>query len=303
MLRDADTAMYRAKAAARGGCVLFDESMHSYAVERLHKESELRQALDRDEFFLCYQPIVSLANLQIEGFEALLRWRSPTRGLVSPIDFVPLSEETGLIVPIGAWVLREACQQVRRWYERFGHDFSPSMGVNLSARQVLQPDLVANVDRALLEAGIDGRSLRLELTESVAMENPERTAPLFSQLQQLGVRLSIDDFGTGYSSLNYLHRFSVDTLKIDRYFVSSMMVDERNLNIVRTIVSLAHNLHMEVVAEGVETGEQASLLSGMHCDAVQGYYFSRPLQAEDIEVLLGASPGFRITLSKSAARP
>jgi diguanylate cyclase len=300
MLRDADTAMYRAKAAGRGGCVLFDESMHCYAVERLHKESELRQALERSEFFLCYQPIISLAHHRITGFEALLRWQSPTRGLVSPAEFVPLSEETGLIIPIGTWVLQEACRQVRQWRDRFGSKFDLSVSVNLSARQFLQPDLVSTVEGALREAGIEGRNIRLELTESVAMEDPERAAPMLAQLQQLGVRLSVDDFGTGYSSLQYLHRFSVDTLKIDRYFIGNMEVDERNLNIVRTIVSLAHNLHMEVVAEGAETTEQAQLLTQMHCDLIQGYYFHRPMTAREIEVLLQSTPGFHFTFAQGA---
>jgi diguanylate cyclase (GGDEF)-like protein len=294
MLRDADTAMYRAKAAGRGGCMLFDESMHRHAVERLRKESELRQALEHREFLLRYQPIVSLASGQIEGFEALLRWQSPTRGLVHPADFIPLCEETGLIIPIGAWVLQEACQQVRRWYDRFGREFGLRVSVNLSGRQFLQPDLVSTVECALRDAGIDGHSLRLELTESMTMEDPKRTANVLAQLQQLGVCLSIDNFGTGSSSLNYLHHFSVDTLKIDLYFVGNMGLEERNLNIVRTIVSLAHNLHMKVVAEGVETTEQVNLLMGMNCDSVQGYYFSHPIAAEEIEALIGTNPGFRI---------
>lgn len=302
MLRDADIAMYRAKAGGRGGCVLFDESMHSHAVERLQKEAELRQALEREEFFLCYQPIVALANGQITGFEALLRWRSPTRGLVGPADFIPLTEETGLIVPIGSWALREACGQMKRWCERFGPDFPLSVSVNLSARQFVQTDLVNIIAGTLSDAGISGRSLRLELTESVAMEEPERAAPMLAQLQELGVRVSVDDFGTGYSSLNYLHRFSVDTLKIDCYFISNMGTDQRNANIVRTIVSLAHNLGMEVVAEGAETAEQVNLLTDMKCDAVQGYYFSRPLTASHAEQLLASAPGFRIVFAKGVGR-
>ena len=302
MLRDADTAMYRAKALGRGGCVLFDESMHLHAVERLHKESEMRQALERDEYFLCYQPIVSLLDGKIEGLEALLRWRSPVRGVVAPEDFVPLAEETGLILPIGAWVLRESCRQLFRWQERFGPNLPLSVSVNISAHQFLQPDLVSLVKQALRESGVEGRYLRLELTESVAMEDPERTAPLLRALQELDVRLSIDDFGTGYSSLNHLHRFSVDTLKIDRYFVSNMEVNERNLNIVRTIISLAHNMGMKVVAEGTETKAQVKLLHNMKCDCVQGYFFSRPIEAAAVEFLLAANPEFRIPLTKSAAQ-
>ncbi|PSH03352.1 MAG: GGDEF domain-containing response regulator [Acidobacteria bacterium] len=292
MLRDADIAMYRAKAAGGAGCVLFDESMHRYAVERLNRESELRNAIEGREFFLCYQPIVSLASGQIEGFEALLRWKSPALGVVNPKDFLPLSEETGLIIPIGNWVLQEACQQVRRWYDHFGRDFNLRVSVNLSARQFLQPDLVSTVEHALRDAGIKGHNLRLELTENVTMEDPKRTAAILAELHQLGVRLSIDNFGTGSSSLNYLHHFAVDTLKIDLYFVDKMGHEERNLNIVRTIVSLAHNLRMKVVAEGVETTDQVNLLMGMSCDSVQGYYFSHPMIAEEIEALLGTNLGF-----------
>jgi diguanylate cyclase (GGDEF)-like protein len=302
MLRDADTAMYRAKAAGRGGSVLFDESMHLHAVERLHKESEMRQALEREEYFLCYQPIVSLVDRKIQGFEALIRWQSPTRGAVPPIDFIPLAEETGLIIPIGAWVLRESCLQIRRWQERFGADFPLSVSVNISARQFSQPDLVDLVKRTLTETGVPGRNLRLELTESVAMEQPERTAPLLGELQQLGVRLSIDDFGTGYSSLNHLYRFSLNTLKIDRYFVSNMEAHEKNLNIVRTIISLAHNLGMDVVAEGAETSAQVNLLQNMQCDCVQGYFFSKPMEPEAIESWLADSHGFCLPLTKSAAQ-
>lgn len=299
MLRDADTAMYRAKATGRAGCVLFDNSMHLQAVDRLQKESELRQALERDEFFLCYQPIVSLTGGIIEGFEALLRWKSPNRGLISPAEFIPLAEETGLILPIGTWVLRQACCEMRRLQERFGDTLPLSVSVNVSARQFSHPDFFNLVRQTLQEAGIRGRNLRLELTESVAMEEPERIAPLLGELQQLGVRLSIDDFGTGYSSLEYLNRFSVDTLKIDRYFVSNMEVDERNLNIVRTIISLAHNLRMEVVAEGAETAAQINLLGTLNCDCVQGYYFSKPLEADAMESFLATRPCFQVPLTQS----
>jgi diguanylate cyclase (GGDEF)-like protein len=302
MLRDADTAMYRAKAAGRGGSILFDVSMHLHAVERLHKELEMRQALERGELFLLYQPIVSLKGGKIEGFEALVRWQSPTRGLVGPVDFIPLAEETGLILPIGAWVLREACLQVRRWQERFGADLPLSVSVNISSRQFSQPNLVDLVKQALTETGLSGRKLRLELTESVAMEQPQRAAPLFRELQELGVRLSIDDFGTGYSSLAHLHRFCVDTLKIDRYFVGNMEANERNLNIVRTIVNLAGNLGMEVVAEGAETSLQVDLLRNMGCKYVQGYFFSKPMEPAAVEALLAANPDFRIPLTKSVAQ-
>ena len=286
MLRDADTAMYRAKAAGRGRRVVFDEAMHRRAVERLQLESELRQALERNEFILYYQPIVSLPGKKIMGFEALLRWRSPERGLVVPDVFIPIAEETGLIVPMGAWVLREACKQLRRWQQRFGTQPPLYMSVNISGRQFLQPDLVSVVEQAVKEAGIDGCSLCLELTESTAMEEPEHTYRTLEELQRLGVRLSIDDFGTGYSSLDQLHRFSVDTLKVDRYFIARMAADERNQKIVNTIIDLAHNLRMNVVAEGAETSEHVDLLDGMACDCVQGFVFSRPLEPEKFESFL-----------------
>ncbi len=268
MLRDADIAMYRAKAAGRGGCVVFDQAMHYRAVERLQLESELRQAIERKEFILHYQPIVSLPAKYIMGFEALLRWQSPQRGLVGPEIIIPVAEETGLIVPIGAWVLREACLQLRRWQERSVHESHLTMSVNLSAKRFCSR-ILWSVARILHETGVKGRSLRLELTESAAMEDPTRTCSTLEELQHLGVRLSLDDFGTGYSSLDQLHRFPVDTLKVDRYFVMGMTTNERNQKIVKTIINLAHNLGMDVIAEGAETAEHVSLLNGMACDCLR----------------------------------
>jgi diguanylate cyclase (GGDEF)-like protein/PAS domain S-box-containing protein len=285
MLRDADTAMYRAKATGRGKYVVFDTAMHTRAVERLHLESALRQAVDKKQFILQYQPILSLMNEHVIGFEALVRWQSPARGLVPPAMFISVAEETGLIVPIGAWVLHEACTQLRRWHDRFGCEPLLTMNVNLSARQFSQPDLVDTVAEVLNSTGLQGRSLLLELTESAAMEDPQRTSSVIAELRHLGVRLCIDDFGTGYSSLDHLDRFSVDTLKIDRHFVARMQ-DERNQNIVKTIISLAHNLRMNVVAEGVETAEHVGLLSSMNCDCVQGFFFSEPVDAAKLELLL-----------------
>lgn len=285
MLRDADTAMYSAKASG-GGSIIFDQAMHLQALERLHLESELRQALEQQEFVLYYQPIVSLPGGKIEGFESLLRWRSPYRGFIPPGDFIPLAEETGLIVPLGGWVLHEACCQVQRWRERFGQEPFLQVNVNISARQFLQPDMASLVARSLNDACLEGSCLCLELTEGVAMDDAERTSRMLEDLRRLGVRLSIDDFGTGYSSLNYLHRFPVETLKIDRSFVGNMDQDVRNQNIVRAIISLAHNLRMKVVAEGAETAEQVALLAEMKCDYVQGFYFFHPMPAADIENLL-----------------
>ncbi|HEY1270921.1 MAG TPA: EAL domain-containing protein [Terriglobales bacterium] len=285
MLRDADTAMYRAKASGRGRHVVFDAAMHTRAVERLHLESELRQAVERKEFILYYQPIVSLDTKRIVSFEALIRWQSPERGLVAPAMFISVAEETGLIVPMGKWVLNEACAQLRRWHNRFSREPLMTVSVNLSPRQFSQPDLVTTIAQILSDNRVDGRSLRLELTESATMEDPERTCTVIEELRHLGVRLSIDDFGTGYSSLDHLDRFSVDTLKIDRHFIGRMQ-DERNQNIVKTIISLAHNLRMNVVAEGVETAEHIRLLSGMNCDCVQGFLYSAPLAPDEFELLL-----------------
>ncbi len=288
MLRDADIAMYRAKAGGRGRRVVFDESMHRRAVERLQLESELRQAVERKEFIVYYQPIVSLRSRRTVGFEALLRWQSPLRGLVEPNAFIPVAEQTGLIIPIGAWVLREACMQLRRLQERFSHEPPLTMSVNLSAKQFLQRDLVTTVQQTLQETGIESCSLSLELTESVAMDQSERTHNTLQKLKHLGVRLSIDDFGSGYSSLDQLHRLSVDTLKIDRYFVARMTADARNQKIVNTIIDLGHNLQMNVIVEGAETAEHLTLLDRMACDCVQGYVFSRPLDPKDLEAWMKA---------------
>lgn len=288
MMRDADAAMYRAKENGGGTFALFDDSMHRFNVDKLHKESEIRQALEHNEFFLVYQPIVSLMSGEIQGFESLLRWESPTRGLLNPSEFIALSEETGLIIPLGRWVMEEVCRQVRVWRQRYGPGFKSTVSVNISARQFLQPDLVDTVERAMRDAAIEGDNLRLELTETVTMQDPRQAAIILGQFQQLGIRLSIDDFGTGYSSLNYLHRFSVDTLKIDQSFVKNMNSEKRSLDIVRTIVSLAHNLHMGVIAEGVETPEQARLLMEIGCDAAQGYLFARPVRAEEIDPLFAS---------------
>ena len=294
MMRNADAAMYRAKEAGGGICVLFDENIHRSNLDRLQKEVEMRQALERREFFLCYQPVISLNTGMMDSAEALIRWQSPTRGLINPVDFIPLSEETGLIVPIGAWTLKESCLQLVRWYQRFGSENVPIVSVNLSARQFSQPDLLKTIQNAILDSGANARSLRLELTETATMRDPERAASMLSQLQKIGVQLSIDDFGTGYSSLNYLHQFSIDTLKIDKSFVSNMEKDERSLSIVRTIINLAHNLKMKVVAEGVETREQVRMLSNMHCDSAQGFYFSRPLRSDAIEALMQQSAVFAL---------
>jgi diguanylate cyclase (GGDEF)-like protein/PAS domain S-box-containing protein len=287
LLRDADTAMYRAKMLGKKRHVVFDKGMHDRAMELLQIETDLRRAITRREFFLNYQPIVSLETGKVCSFEALIRWRHPERGLVMPSEFVPVAEETGLIIPIGQWVLAEACRQMREWQKFFGISESVTMSVNLSGRQFSQADLIEQVSAALREAGLKPGCLKLEITESMVAENIDTAIGMLTQLRDLGVGLSIDDFGTGYSSLSYLHRFPIDTLKIDRSFVTQMMDNTENAEIVRTIVTLARSLDMNVVAEGVETREQLRHLSELECGYGQGYLFSKPVSAgQAIELLL-----------------
>ena len=285
ILRDADIAMYRAKENGKARYEVFDHGMHARAVSRLQLESDLRQAVEQKEFCVYYQPIVSLQTGRLAGFEALVRWNHPRRGLVSPADFIPVAEETGLIVPIGEWVLNEACAQVRRWQIDSPSHRSLSLSVNLSARQVAQPDLLNRIKGALEISKLNPHCLKLEITESVVMENAEAAAQMFKQLRSLGVQLSIDDFGTGYSSLSYLHRFPLNYLKIDRSFVTRMTTDNDNA-IVRTISTLARNLGMEVIAEGIETEEQFQQLKMLGCEFGQGFLFSRPVGSESVEHLL-----------------
>jgi diguanylate cyclase (GGDEF)-like protein/PAS domain S-box-containing protein len=286
ILRDADTAMYRAKLMGKNRYEIFDKAMHEVAIDLLQMETDLRHALERREFFIQYQPIVSLDNFSLRGFEALVRWRHPERGLISPLDFIPIAEDTGQIIQIGKWVLTESCKQMTQWQSQYGIDKPLFVSVNLSGKQFAQPDLVEQIKDVLQETGINPRCLKLEITESMVMENVETTTKMLYQLRDLGVQLSIDDFGTGYSSLSYLHRFPIDTLKIDRSFVIKMIDNNENIEIVRTIIILAQNLGMDVIAEGVETKEQLRRLRELKCENGQGYYFSKPLEAEDAETLL-----------------
>jgi EAL domain-containing protein (putative c-di-GMP-specific phosphodiesterase class I) len=279
-LRDADTAMYRAKALGKARHEIFDKSMHDRAVALLGLETDLRRAINRREFRLYYQPIVALDTGRIVGFEALVRWQHPERGLLSPAEFISVAEETGLIIPLGQWVLDEACRQMGVWQAQFCADPPLVVSVNLCTKQFSQPDLIERIKHMLLDTGFDAHNLKLEITESVVMENASVATATLGQLGELGIKLYIDDFGTGYSSLSYLHRFPVGTLKIDRSFVSRMNAQDENLEIIRTIIQLAHNLRMEVIAEGVETGEQLAQLKGLKCEYGQGYLFSEPVDAE-----------------------
>ena len=289
MLRDAETAMHRAKARGKARYEVFGNDMHGELMSRLKMETDLRRACERDELFVDYQPIVSLQNRTLIGFEALVRWRHPDVGLVPPKEFIPLAEETGLILSIGQTVLRSACRKAREWQETYPSAPPLFVSVNLSVKQFNEPGLVENIAELLEESKLPPRCLKLEITESVFSDNIEAAVKLLTQLRNLGVQLSIDDFGTGYSSLSYLQRFPIDTLKIDRSFVMQMMENEENLAIVRTIVALAQNLGMDVVAEGVETEDQLRLLRKLECENGQGYLFSTPLGGRQLDQFIASS--------------
>ena len=290
LLRDADMAMYHAKGKGRGRYAIFNRTLHDRAIARLDLESELRRSIEHQELRVHYQPIISLATGTISGFEALVRWSHPTRGPIDPEEFVPIAEETGLIFPLGSWVLRESCRWMRSWQAHQPRALPMTISVNLSGRQLEQPNLVEQIDRTLRETGLDPRDLRLEVTESVAMKDAERATATLQKLRRLGIRVSLDDFGTGYSSLNYLYRLPIDILKIDRSFVSRIDGDGRDSEIVRIILMLAQQLRLEVVAEGIETPVQYEWLRGVECRYGQGYYFSRALDGESAMALLDSGP-------------
>ena len=291
VLRDADTAMYYAKSLGGSRYQVFDRSMHVRAVKLLEMQNDLRQAIEKKELFVEYQPIVALDTFKITGFEALARWKHSTQGLIGPAQFIPVAEDTGLILPIGQWILREACHQARAWQQLYAGNENLTMSVNLSGKQFAQPDLINLIKDVLAETDLDPKSLKLEITESVVVENVDAASEMLTQLRNLGVGLSIDDFGTGYSSLSSLHRFPISTLKIDSSFVSRMIGHNENTEIVKTIMSLAGNLGMDVTAEGVETLEQVTRLRSFGCGRGQGFFFSRPLSAADAGALVKDSVG------------
>jgi diguanylate cyclase (GGDEF)-like protein/PAS domain S-box-containing protein len=287
LLRDAETAMYGAKARGKSHHEVFDKTMRARIVKRLQLETDMRRAVERDELRVHYQPVVSLRTGRISGFEALVRWQHDARGLLLPAEFIPVAEETGMIISLGQWVLCESCRQMQEWQKRGLFSDGPlNLSVNLSSKQFTQHDLVEQIKHILRETGFDPRRLQLEITESVAMGNAEATTNMLAQLKTLGVHILIDDFGTGYSSLSYLHRFPVNTLKIDRSFISRLGLVGANDEIAQTIVLLASNLGMEVVAEGVETESQLAHLRTLKCGYAQGYLFSRPIDGEAAESLL-----------------
>ncbi len=286
LLRDADMAMYRAKELGKNRWQLFDPSLRERAQARMATAIDLRQAVERGELMAVYQPKVDLATKAIVGFEALLRWRHPRRGLLGPSEFIPVAEETGLIVSIGEWILAEACRQLKRWQAKFGTSPPLSMNVNLSVKQLMDPNLVNRVKSILAETGIAPETLKLELTESSLMTEIDSAERVLADLQSLRVGLKLDDFGTGYSSLSYLRSMHFDSLKIDRSFVNRIGADPEGAALVETIVNLAHTLHMNVVAEGIENEYQLAELNRLGCETGQGFYFSKPLEADVAETLM-----------------
>jgi diguanylate cyclase (GGDEF)-like protein len=293
ILRDADTAMYRAKANGKARHEVFDIGMHTRAVEALNLENALRRGIEKGELKSYFQPIISLQTGAVTGFEALARWQHPERGLVSPVDFIPLAEETGLIVPLGMAIFKESCLQLRQWQEMFKTEQPLTMSVNLSGKQFAQKNLVEKIRKVIRDARIDPSCIRLEITESVVMGDAIAAIEMLKQLKSIGVQLSIDDFGTGYSSLSYLHRFPFDILKIDRSFVSRMSIDKDSHGIVKTIIKLATELGKVVVAEGVETIEHKTMLAELSCGYGQGYLFSKPMNKDDAEEFLQNNLTFR----------
>ncbi|BAI88938.1 EAL domain-containing protein [Arthrospira platensis NCB002] len=290
LLRDADTAMYRAKALGRGQYHIFDPAMHKEALDLLGLETDLRRALDNQELMAYYQPIINLETGKIYSMEALVRWQHPQRGLVSPGMFIPLAEEMGVITTIGTLMLVEACHQLKHWQEQKLVDEYVSISVNLSVRQFTQADLIATVDDILTESGLNPKCLRLEMTESAIVENTQTARTILTQFRDRHIGLSLDDFGTGYSSLSYLHAFPVDTIKIDKSFVSLLDGTPENLGLIPAIIGISKTLNMVAVAEGIETPEQLAQLRELQCNGGQGYFFSRPLPATQMAELLASHP-------------
>ncbi|HAR96913.1 MAG TPA: hypothetical protein DCR97_13285, partial [Deltaproteobacteria bacterium] len=292
MLRDADAAMYKAKNQGRDQYAIFSPAMHHEALAVLQLEADLRKALEMGEFRLHYQPIVSLADGRVAAVEALVRWQHRERGLVPPGEFIPLAEETGLIVPLGQWIFENACLQVDRWRQQGLGPFK--VAVNVSARQFWQQDFVEMIAQALKRSRLEPGWFDLEITEGVIVQNTEVAVEMLTQLKEIGVNLSLDDFGTGYSSLNYLHKFPIDILKIDRSFVDLIggNLNENDTEIVQAIITLAHNMNIQVVAEGVERFEQLFMLQQMGCEFAQGFFFSRPVDGEQMTAFVGKHQTF-----------
>ena len=288
LLRDADTAMYRAKVQGRNRYEVFDRTMHAEAMQRLELETDLHRSLEQQDFLLHYQPIIALDTGRINGFEALVRWQRPDKGFTVPADFIACAEDTGMIVQLDRWVLREACRQMRTWQEELPDYGNLMLSINLSSRQFVQADLVNYIAGVLEETGVSAHQIKLEITESAIMEDSVEI--ILKQLRDLGLKLSIDDFGTGYSSLSYLHRLPLNTLKVDRSFVSQLESGTENQEIVRAIVTLAHSLNLDVVAEGIETPGQLAKLRELNCEYAQGFLFAPALSSQEATALVARNP-------------
>jgi diguanylate cyclase (GGDEF)-like protein len=284
LVRNADSAMYRAKDQGRDNYQLYAPAMNARALEHLALENMLRKALSHRELVLFYQPVTDMETKRVIGVEALIRWKHPDLGLLSPANFISVAETSGLILPIGEWVLRTACSQIKLWQKRIDSDLF--VAVNLSARQFQQPNLVEQIGEVLAEANLNPECLELEITESNAMQNADNTIHTLRELKNLGVRIAMDDFGTGYSSLSYLKRFPIDTLKLDQSFVRNITTDPIDAAIATAVIAMAHSLNLKVVGEGVETEEQFAFLQRQKCDSIQGYLFSPPLSVENLEAYL-----------------
>ena len=286
ILRDSELAMYRAKRDGKSQSIVFQPQFRQSSLSPIDLDTDLRRALDRDEMELHYQPIISMRDRTISGFEALLRWSHRSRGVISPNEFIPLAEETGLIYDLGQWVLGKACKQIAAWNKSKKKEDQLEISINLSSRQFSDPNLVEGIVENIEKSGFDAEFLKIEITESALMQNAQRSVSMLNQLKDLNIKVCVDDFGTGYSSLSYLHTFPIDTLKIDRSFVHDMSRNFRNMEIIRTIIMLAHNLKLDVIAEGVETREQDAQLSALGCQFAQGFYFSRPINSSDAALLI-----------------
>ena len=289
IMRDADLTMYSAKEQGRARYEIFNSSLHDRAITRLQLETDMRRGIEREEFLIYYQPIHSLETGKLAGFEALARWKHPVRGIVSPVEFIPVAEETGTIVALGTWIMERACRQMQSWQELYPHKYPLQISVNLSGKQLREPSLLEKIDSILQDTGLSPQSLKLEITESSLIENMEVATQTLLDIKSRGIKLSMDDFGTGYSSLSYLHRFPVDILKIDRSFVRDIRTNKGNYAIVKAIVTLAHVLEMEVIAEGLEDSFQLEQLKLLNCEYGQGYYFAKPLNLKQAECLVANS--------------
>ena len=301
LLRDADTAMYRAKGLGKARHETFNEQMHVHAIQRLELENDFRQALELNQFVLFYQPIIRLTTGQLEGFEALVRWQHPIKGLICPDDFIPLAEETGLIIPLAEWIFNKACHQLSIWYNKFSNLPKINISINMTVDQLKHQDFLATIDQILAEHKVLGSCIKIEITESMLMQDSEDIINLLSQIQARKIELCIDDFGKGFSSLSYLPRFPINILKIDRSFVSCMDCDENNFEVVRTMIGLAHTLGIKVVSEGIEKVTQLEQLQSLGSEFGQGFLFSRPLNPESAELMISSNM-IQFELENSASR-